>query len=374
MNAITHFFWNYINVGKERFYVEDPRVPFVNGFTLILLLILIPFGMQRIITGDVFPGYVNLFVSALLIGNVVYLRFKKHANISGLVLSLITIVLAVYVFYEGATGGDTGILWIFPIPTLIFFLSGKRAALLWSSFFGALLVLMGLLSYWGHIDLPYTMSQLLLALFPFSAIIGGLYMYAKFTEWNAQELEERTKSLRLGFELEKESIKKHSRDLEESLKSKIDTFFTVSNQLMIVVDVKTMKFLEVNPAVIKIFGYQKELLSNTAFIDLVHPEDKEKTIQVARDLASGLPMKPNFINRWRTENGTYVYLMWNAVHRDGAYYATAQPVDDLVAAQHKTEEKMKEIEELNKLMVGREIRMAELKEEISALKQRLGEK
>lgn len=373
-NIVTKIFWNYINAGKENFYVEDPRIPFINGFSLILLVILIAFGFQRLFTEGqeaLVPAMVNFSVVLILVINLIFLRKKFHAEWASSILSFCVVAIAGYVFIEGATGGDTGILWVYPIPTLIFFLSGKKAALRWSMTLVSLLVSIMIVAKFESFELAYSITQLQVFLFPLLAIIAGLYVYAKFTELNTQELEERTKSLKKSFESEKAIIQETGKHKEEALKQELDTFFNTTDELMGIATVSDGKFIELNPAAAKILGYSLEEIMSRSFISFVHPEDVEKTQEIATTLAQGKPVS-NFINRYLKKDGTYVWLMWNATCRENLFYATARVVDELINAQEKTKERIKEIEDLNRLMVGREVRMAELKEEIAALKQALG--
>lgn len=374
VNIVTKLFWNYINAGKENFYVEDPRVPFINGFSLILLIILIPFGVQRLWAEGqdaLVPAFINFFVSLVLIVNLVALRKTLNAFWASSILSFCVVVIAGYVFFEGATGGDTGILWVYPIPTLIFFLSGKKAALRWSMTLVSLVASIIVVAKYGGVSLPYSATQLKIFLFPLLAIIAGLYVYAKFTEINAQELEERTRSLKAGFESEKTLIQEAGKKKEEALKQELDTFFRTTDELMGIASVSDNKFIELNPAAEKILGYSLEEIMSKPFTSFVHPEDIEKTQETIVTLTQGKPIS-NFINRYVKKDGAYVWLMWNATCRQNLFYATARVVDELIEAQEKTKERMKEIEDLNRLMVGREVRMAELKEEIAALRQASG--
>jgi PAS domain S-box-containing protein len=374
-NIVTKIFWNYINAGQEKFYVEDPRIPFINGFSLILLVILIAFGFQRLFTEGqeaLVPAMVNFSVALILIINLIFLRKKFHAEWASSILSFCVVAIAGYVFIEGATGGDTGILWVYPIPTLIFFLSGKKAALRWSMTLVSLLVSIMIVAKFESFELAYSITQLQVFLFPLLAIIAGLYVYAKFTELNAQELEERTKYLRKGFESEKSVILATSKKKEDVLKEELDTFFNTTGDIMAVADPVLGKFLEMNPAGLNTLGYTKDELLKKPFMEMVHPDDVTPTQEVTKSVLSGVPIN-NFINRNQKKDGTYTSLMWNAVYKNGLLFVTARVVDDMIIAQKKNEERMKEIENLNRLMVGREVRMVELKEEIASLKKALGE-
>lgn len=368
-NYLIDLYWNYINAGKGRFYSEDPRIPFINGFSLILLAVFVPFGIQRFVSEGmdaIIPVAVNFIVAAIVIGNLYVLRRTLRSDRASTVIAFCVVSIAGYVFYEGATGGDTGILWVYPIPTLIFFLSGKKSALVWSAILTVIVLVLVTAHHLGYIPLPYTTTQIGVFLFPLLAIIAGLYVYADFTERNAQELEERTRSLKEGFEAEKRTISVMSKEKEMAVKEELNTFFNTTDELMGIASAAEGRFIELNPAAERILGYSLEEIMAKPFMHFVHPDDVLKTQGVVADLISGKQVA-NFVNRYLKKDGTYVWLMWNAVCRQDLFYATAQDVSEIMVAQEKMEERIKETEELNRLMVGREVRMAELKEELAKL-------
>ncbi len=71
------------------------------------------------------------------------------------------------------------------------------------------------------------------------------------------------------------------------------------------------RFVSVNPACSKVWGYQPEELVGRKYIDLVLPEDVAKTNEVAARMVSGEELT-NFENRYRHKNGTLVSTTWTA--------------------------------------------------------------
>lgn len=71
------------------------------------------------------------------------------------------------------------------------------------------------------------------------------------------------------------------------------------------------RFVFINAACEHLFGYTQEELIGRNMIDLVHPEDRELTLQTASKIMRGQP-SINFENRYIRKNGTIVHMMWSA--------------------------------------------------------------
>ena len=191
MKTAQEIFWNYINSGEGRFfYKDDLSVPFINGFSLILLSLLVPFGVLRIFLGGYQAGVILLTTAFLLFINVLYLRMTLRPKQAAGIIALLTTALGGYTFWEGSIFGTTGIFWIYPIPVLVFFLSGKVKGIFWSSILLLVLCTLTILSTVGIIHLPYNTLDLQEAFVPLIAVIAGLYMYADFIERNRKTISE----------------------------------------------------------------------------------------------------------------------------------------------------------------------------------------
>ena len=91
----------------------------------------------------------------------------------------------------------------------------------------------------------------------------------------------------------------------------------------------------------KVLGYTVEELLLNPFIDLVHPDDREATIQVLDKLTSGERVI-YFENRYKSKHGTYKTLAWNANPiEDGKIYAAARDITE----KKDTEAKLRKSEE-----------------------------
>jgi PAS domain S-box-containing protein len=68
----------------------------------------------------------------------------------------------------------------------------------------------------------------------------------------------------------------------------------------------------VNPAWTGLFGWAEADLANRSFLDLVHPDDVQGTLDAMGTLSEG-GIIPRFENRYRGKDGSYRWISWTAV-------------------------------------------------------------
>lgn len=81
-------------------------------------------------------------------------------------------------------------------------------------------------------------------------------------------------------------------------------------------------FKQVNPAFMRILRYSREELLARPFVDFVHPDDRDMTIAEVEKLNRGEPAV-DFVNRYRTRDGRYLWLSWRAAPLTGLGYIYA---------------------------------------------------
>ncbi len=122
----------------------------------------------------------------------------------------------------------------------------------------------------------------------------------------------------------------HSRTLEDFAQ-----MFSMSLDLICIADINTTKFLKVNPAFTEILGYSEKDLLEKPFFEFIHPEDLDSTQSVVeKKLQQGMKVI-NFENRYRCQDGSYLWLSWVS-HPDpdqGITYAIARDITELKLAQ-----------------------------------------
>ena len=74
---------------------------------------------------------------------------------------------------------------------------------------------------------------------------------------------------------------------------------------------KQGRFVFVSAACERIFGYTPDELIGQPMIELVHPADRQRTLDAAREIMGGEP-KLNFENRYVRKDGRVVHILWSA--------------------------------------------------------------
>ncbi|UZE19367.1 diguanylate cyclase [Pseudomonas sp. B21-054] len=71
------------------------------------------------------------------------------------------------------------------------------------------------------------------------------------------------------------------------------------------------RFVFVSAACERIFGYTPQELIGQPMIEMVHPADRQRTLEAAREIMDGEP-KLNFENRYLRKDGGVVHILWSA--------------------------------------------------------------
>jgi len=81
----------------------------------------------------------------------------------------------------------------------------------------------------------------------------------------------------------------------------------------------------VNPACAVVLGWTERELVGRNMFELIHPDDLDRSADVARTLAQGSTLR-RFDNRYRHKNGTYRWIAWMAVPGDDFINAVGRDV------------------------------------------------
>ncbi len=102
------------------------------------------------------------------------------------------------------------------------------------------------------------------------------------------------------------------KSLEDKLdksRNELESFFNVSPDLFTIVS-KEGLFSRLNPTWENLLGFKLEELIGREFIDFIHPDDIESTLKEFSEELDGKNVY-NFINRYKSKDGSYKWLEWH---------------------------------------------------------------
>lgn len=122
----------------------------------------------------------------------------------------------------------------------------------------------------------------------------------------------------------------------------VNTFFDCAIDLLCISDTSGT-FLRLNKEWENVLYYSIGELIGQKFIEYVHPEDVESTINATKQLADQIVVS-NFTNRYRCKDGTYKWIEWKSYPKGEFIFAAARDItekvqqkQDLIAAKEKIE-------------------------------------
>ena len=112
--------------------------------------------------------------------------------------------------------------------------------------------------------------------------------------------------------------------------SEIEAIFEMSLDMICIADINTATFTKINPSFSRILGYTEEELLGRPFLDFIHPDDVQKTVDVIeQELKKGSKVL-SFENRYRRKDGEYLTFEWNShpAPELGITYAIAHDITE----------------------------------------------
>jgi two-component system sensor histidine kinase/response regulator len=127
----------------------------------------------------------------------------------------------------------------------------------------------------------------------------------------------------------------------------LEKIFTLSSDMICTADINGY-FRKINPAFEKVLGYSNEEMLNKPFIDFIHPDDKEKTLEIIGNTLSKGWDVVDFENRYRSKDGSYKLLLWtsNPVLDEGLTYAVAKDITERKQVEEELNKHRDHLEEL----------------------------
>jgi PAS domain S-box-containing protein len=142
---------------------------------------------------------------------------------------------------------------------------------------------------------------------------------------------------------------------KEQLLSNYDALFETSNDLLGVLSLEG-KFIKLNPAFSKILGWSDEQFMNKSFMEFVHPEDRQNTLQAVEALVLGETLS-NFTNRYIIKSGEVRWIEWVCVPdpESGLAYTIGRDVTEFTTKKEslrRSEEKYRGLFEKNQGIIS----------------------
>ena len=141
------------------------------------------------------------------------------------------------------------------------------------------------------------------------------------------------------------------RDMTErnKLTEERDRFFALSMDMLCIVHLDG-RFQRINPAFQEVLGFSEEDLLAMPVFELVHPEDRAKTVREYKNLSTGEPTR--FMeNRLRTKDGLYRWVAWSyfPVPEDGLAFGVGRDTTELRQMQEVLRLRADELEDANRV-------------------------
>lgn len=125
----------------------------------------------------------------------------------------------------------------------------------------------------------------------------------------------------------------------------LEQFFNLSLDLLCIADING-NFRRVNKGWESSLGYSIEQLEGKQFLNFVHPDDMESTLDAISELANGNVVL-KFVNRYRAADGSYRYIEWLSSPQGELIYAAARDITD----RKESEKKLRESEGIWRTLV-----------------------
>jgi len=134
---------------------------------------------------------------------------------------------------------------------------------------------------------------------------------------------------------------------EEALKStteELNMYFTNALDLFCIADTEGF-FRRLNNAWETTLGFPLEELEGYRFLDLVHPDDMDATLQALSRLKQQMEVS-NFTNRYRCKNGSYRWIEWRSYPAGKQIFAAARDITDRKLAEKALMESEKRLRQI----------------------------
>ncbi|NOU48698.1 MAG: PAS domain S-box protein [Bacteroidales bacterium] len=140
----------------------------------------------------------------------------------------------------------------------------------------------------------------------------------------------------------------HRDHLEELVKTRtaeLENFFTVALDLLCITDT-SCHFIRVNKAWDDILGYSISDLEGRHFLDFVHPDDVQLTLDCMGTLNNQHAIR-EFTIRYRKKDGSYRFIEWHSVPVGNTIYAAARDITERIKVEEALKKSRLEADQAN---------------------------
>jgi PAS domain S-box-containing protein len=351
MTLWQNFVWSGIVTKDEKL---QRRLVFFNTFSFLAILVLVVFGSIQLFNHNLVLGWAELMCGMFLLANVWWMRLLRHTTFSiNFLLGGVSAALLLMLMTGGIEG--TGVYWYFTFPVSAFFLTGKNGGIKWISF----VVLMTIAAFILHLNqlIPFAYAfievrQLVLSLLVVSTLV---YLYQDTT--SKGELQ----------------IKQSEHQFQEYL----------DNMSIFTAKIDTQgKILFANKAARVNFGLGDELIGKPFFGPWWEFDSSvsQRVNDKFQRVLQGEKLTYNEQVQIMTDKGPQVItikLSLVPIFKDNKVdhlIAEGTDISQMIALQKTLQEESENLGKMNSVMVDRELRMRELKQQNEKLQKKLAEK
>jgi PAS domain S-box-containing protein len=108
--------------------------------------------------------------------------------------------------------------------------------------------------------------------------------------------------------------------------TELENFFSLALDLLCIADTSG-NFIKLNKAWENILGYSTSELEHRQFLEFVHPDDLQATLDAMSELSEQHPVL-SFTNRYRTKDGNYRFIEWHSTPSGNRIYAAARDITE----------------------------------------------
>jgi PAS domain S-box-containing protein len=124
----------------------------------------------------------------------------------------------------------------------------------------------------------------------------------------------------------------------------LNSYFTHALDLLCIAD-SDGYFRRLNKEWETTLGYSIAEIEGTRFLDYVHPDDLESTQSAVSQLGDRKKVL-NFVNRYRTKNGSYRWIEWRLFPSGNLIYASARDITNRILAEDALHARTQQLEAL----------------------------